>query len=283
MKKYRLLAVISISISIFSSALPTGNAVAGQAARDLDKYLSHLPADLKLKENGPQKYSFICDYFTLDTKGDLLGKDRISGDYTRGLPEGKVRWTNVRIAQAKGLSDPFPQGALQSYMEGFTYKIVREEDLASKDFFAGFPPAEFRTKNLVWDTLMFESFAWNDFGKLSLNKPYHFLREENVNLAGAGNFKNNDVELTWTGISKRNGVVCALIRYEAFFNRLDISIANFNAKGRSHYWGEIWVSLETKQIEYGTLREDVLLETRVTGQPGPAVANVFREGIFQKQ
>jgi len=26
-----------------------------------------------------------------------------------------------------------------------------------------------------------------------------------------------------------------------------------NLKGRSDYWGEIWVSLTTKQIEYGTL------------------------------
>ena len=37
-------------------------------------------------------------------------------------------------------------------------------------------------------------------------------------------------------------------------------------KGRSHYWGAIWVSLASRQIEYATLQEDVLGEMTLTGQ-----------------
>ena len=46
-------------------------------------------------------------------------------------------------------------------------------------------------------------------------------------------------------------------------------------KGRSHYWGEIWVSLSSKQIEYATLQEDVLGEMKLAGQEAPRTISVF--------
>ena len=82
--------------------------------------LSHLPA-VPFREDGPQRYVFTCDYFNFDLAGNLTGKERVSGDYTRGLPDGKVQWDNVRIAQAAGLDDAFPEGEPQNYMNGFSY------------------------------------------------------------------------------------------------------------------------------------------------------------------
>jgi len=52
-------------------------------------------------------------------------------------------------------------------------------------------------------------------------------------------------------------------------------------KGRSHYWGEIWVSLSSKQIEYATLQEDVLGEMKLAGQEAPRTISVFRVGILE--
>ncbi len=37
-------------------------------------------------------------------------------------------------------------------------------------------------------------------------------------------------------------------------------------KGRSHYWGEVYVSLSDKQIEYVNLTEDVLMEIKEEGK-----------------
>ena len=54
-------------------------------------------------------------------------------------------------------------------------------------------------------------------------------------------------------------------------------------QGRSHYWGEIWVSLSTKQIEYATLYEDVLGEMKLAGQATPQVIDVFRSGVFEPE
>jgi len=96
-----------------------------------------------------------------------------------------------------------------------------------------------------------------------------------------GKIQNRDVVLEWVGRSQRNGKDCALIDYQAFFNPLEIANGGVNLKGRSHYWGQIWVSLATKQIEYGTLNEDVMGELKLAGQDTPQIISVFRSGVLE--
>jgi hypothetical protein len=50
--------------------------------------------------------------------------------------------------------------------------------------------------------------------------------------------------------------------------------------GRSHYWGQIWVSMSTRQIKYATLFEDVLGDLKLGSQQS-TVMNVFRKGVFE--
>ena len=66
-------------------------------------------------------------------------------------------------------------------------------------------------------------------------------------------------------------------------SRLPVKVANagMTLNARSHYWGEIWVSLAGKQIEYATLQEDVLGELTLAGQTAPRTISVFRNGIFE--
>jgi hypothetical protein len=251
-------------------------------SQSVDAHLSHLPMDLKLKEDKPQKYKITFDYLNLDTLGNPLSKERVSGEYIRALPGGKVRWNNVRIAKAKEFDQPFTDGEVQSYMEGFTYDLSRRADMLKKDFFQGFPDQEIKTKNLVWDMHMIEQFGWDYFNKLKLNQPYAIQsRPEDVPLAGAGTFQNRRVELTWVGLSKRNNEACALIQYQAFMNKFNTSAGDLSFQGRSHYWGDICVSLKDKQIEYATLFEDVLVEFNLPGQGGKQQIGVLRKGTFE--
>lgn len=272
---------ITVSILFLISLLLLGCGFYG--SQNLESYLSHLPTDLNLKEENPQKYRFICDYFFLDLHGNPTGKQRVSAEYTRPLPDGKVGWNNVRIAPAKGFDDTFPEGEKQNYMEDFTYKVSNSNDMLKSDFFRGFPASVMETKNLVWDTAMLEGFSWSYFDKLQLNRPYQppELTGE-LPLAGAGTFQHKQVELAWTGISKMNDEPCALIQYQAFFNKVNMSLESLNLKGGSHYWGEIWVSLKDKQVEYATLYEAASMELKFAGQPTAQIVSVFRKGIFQK-
>ncbi len=242
-----------------------------------------LPQGLAVKDSGPRTYRFVVDYITSDTRGQVVHRQRISAEYTGGLPGGDVRWTNVTNAEAGGATAPLPAGLRQEFMDGLQYhKDLTDVSGSMKpEFFKSFPPTAVQERNLVWDEEMIELFGQTEFEHLRLNEPYHLAQEENVDMPGIGTFQNRDIQLTWTGRSRRNGQDCALIGYSAFFNPLDIATPGMTLKGRSHYWGQIWVSLATKQIEYATLFEDVLGELTLTGQDAPRIIDVFRSGVFE--
>jgi len=240
-----------------------------------------LPRGKTLTEDRPRSYRFAVDYNTANSKGEIIHRQRLSGDYTRGLANGEVVWTNVALADADGPTSPFAAPEKQPFMEGFRYR----NDLSSTmkpDFFKPFPPTAVVERNLVWDTGMIEQFGQSFFENLKLNQPYHIASDhDDVNMPGVGTFHNRDVVLEWIGRSQRNGQECALIEYRAFLNPLEIVNGGMTLKGRSDYWGQIWVSLATKQIEYATLYENVVGEMQLAGQNTPQVISVFRVGTLE--
>jgi hypothetical protein len=246
----------------------------------LDSYFALLPKG-EVKQAGPQRYRFTCDYFQLDLQGNVTGKTRVQATYTRGLPDGRVRWADVTVAQAKTYDDPFAVGEPRTYMDGFTYAPADLGNASGKDVFDGFPN-DMQTKTLVWDTEMFETYAWSYRDKLKLNEPYR-LQLSDTPLPG-GSFHNRQPELTWLGLSKRNGKLCALIGYEAFFNQVKFAANGITLNGSSQYWGTIWLSLADRQIEYATLREDVVSSIDVPGPNGKQtiLINPFRVGTFER-
>src|SRR5207248_11642626 len=144
---------------------------------------------------------------------------------TRGRAGGRVRWTNVTVAEARAFDDPFPAGEKLSYMEGFTYLLSERENMLKPEFFKGFPasPTALLARNLAWDKHMLEKFGQDYLGKLKLNETYRpQAKPEDAPLAGAGTFQNRQIELVWLGLSRVTGALCALIQYRAFLNKLNI-------------------------------------------------------------
>lgn len=240
----------------------------------------NLPAGTIVKDSGPRTYRFVVDYNNANSKGEIFQRQRLTGEYTRGLPGGEVMWKNVTQATANGATDPYPAAEKRDFMEGFRYR----NDLGSTmdaDFFKGFPPTAIMERNLVWDTGMIEMFGQNYSDHLKLNEPYHIISNQDIAMPGVGTFHNRDVVLEWVGRSRRNGQECALINYQAFFNPLKIEVSGMTLKGRSDYWGQIWVSLATRQIEYATLNEVVVGEMKLPGQEATQVIDVFRSGTLE--
>ncbi len=244
-----------------------------------------LPQGTPVKDNGPRTYRFSVDYTNSNTKGEIVHRQRVAAEYTRGLPGGDVVWKNVTEAEADGATGPLAPAQKREFMEGFRYhkNPASFSGSMAPDFFKGFPPAAIFERNLVWDEEMIEMFGQSQFEHLKLNQPYHFISSQETDIPGVGKFENRDVQLTWVGRSQRNGKECAVILYRAYFNPLHIENAGMTLQGRSHYWGEIWVSLTTKQIEYATLYEDVLGEMKLAGQATPQVIDVFRSGVFEPE
>jgi hypothetical protein len=231
------------------------------------------------KGRGPRTYRFVVDYNTASVTGEVVHRQRVAGEYTRGLPGGEAAWRNVTLADANG-ADPFPPAQTREFMEGFHYR----NDLLSTmnpEFFKGFPPTAVVERNLVWDTGMIEVFGQKYLDRLKLNEPFHAISDQEVKMPGVGTFHNRDIVLEWIGRSLRNGEECTLIRYQAFFNPLEIVNGGMTLKGRSDYWGEIWVAPATGQIEYATLYEAVVGELKLPGQETAQVVNIFRTGKLE--
>jgi hypothetical protein len=256
--------LVGQSLRAQSSAAPTWN----------------LPQEIAVKDDGPRTYRLTEVYNIANTKGEILHRQRLTGEYTRGLGDGEVMWKNVVMAEADGATAPFGAPQKHDFMEGFRYHNSLG-DTMKPDFFKGFPPTAVFERNLVWDTGMIELFGQKHFEHLKLNEPYHVLANQDVYMPDVGTFKNHDVVLEWVGRSQRNGQDCALITYKAFLNPVEIANGGMTLTGRSDYWGEIWVSLGTKQIEYGTLYESVVGEMKLAGQDMTQVVNIFRSGTLE--
>lgn len=253
----------------------TASAAFAQEKMNTEVFKS-LPQSLELKDE-IQKYRVVTNHVNGDIFGNFFNKMQVKGDYTRGLEGGKVKWNHVSVAMSMQPEGIYAEGETLEYMENFTY-VPSEEMIQPEKFenFTGMYTAF--AKNLVWDILGIEGLAWAHFEKLELNKPFHATDfNGELDLAGQGTFENKNMLLTWTGISEMNGELCALIEYRTFNNPLEYNAEEANMKGLSHYWGNIWVSLEDKQIEHATMLEIVSAEMRLPGQPNKQVMTITRE------
>ena len=233
-----------------------------QTERAVD-YLHHLPNDLKL-DNSIRSYQMTTDYYNYNFSGVFLGKERVEGTITYGLADS-IRLNDVYVSNSRTLDADFPKGVKKDYVENFTY--VFGVHLVSPEFFQeNMPEADPLIMNLIWDAMGFEVFAYECWDSLTLNKEFQAKSINSaLQIANIGTFENKDTRITWIGITEMNHEICAIFKYSVMNNPLSITLENMTMKGRSHYWGEVYVSLSDKQIECANLTEDVLSDTTIKG------------------
>lgn len=212
-----------------------------------------------------KRYKMTADYINYDLNGKFLNKFRASGIVTCGLEDGNVRWNNCNVASSFTENGEFPEGNKMNYMEGFTYKPG--DNMVADDAFPDFPPDSYYAKNLVWDMLGFDAFGLAFLDSLQLNKSFSAKNLEGaLPLAGEGSFVNRNTTARWNGISEINGKLCAVIEFRQLNGSVEVKNPGMEMKGRSHYWGNIWVSLLYRTIEYGDLYESVTMKLKLAGQ-----------------
>lgn len=247
----------------------------------IQKYLKQLP--VVPVSNAVQKYRMTAIYTNRDLYGNFMDKTKISGDYTRGLENGYVQWNNVLIAGSTNFSGPFPEGTKQEYIENIKY--VPSPKMLEAEAFKDFPgdPKSVLSKNLIWDMMTIEGFAWDYAGSLELNKSFKIpdIGGE-FTMADVGQYAHVDIQLCWTGISMMNDQLCAVIEYRAIDNKLELALAGIKSKGTEQYWGTIWVSMDTRLIEFADMYGGTIQEIEVPGLPNKFTVKTIRELWVEK-
>jgi len=270
-----LAGVLLVSV-IFSFAVSYGQ---GEKVV-IDRYLRELPKGeaADLRPASPQKYRMTAIYTNRDLYGNFTGKQKITGDYTWGLDDGYVSWNNVFIAGSNSFSEPFPDGTKQEYMENMKY--VPSSEMLKEEAFKNFPsnPENVFARNLVWDMMSIEMFAWDYSDSLKLNRKF-IIKEINgeFNMGDIGTYNHASIELCWTGISEFNGRLCAVLEYRAIDNIIELSMDQIKTRGTEQYWGTTWISLVNRQIEHAEMYGGTIQEIEVSGMKDKFLIKTIRE------
>jgi hypothetical protein len=266
-------AGLLISLLIFLPS--TANSQSKKAV--MKKYLMELPKVPVSKTI--QKYRMTAVYTNMDLYGKFTGKIKVSGDYTRGLENGNVQWNNVSISNSGNSDEPFKERTKQDYMENFKY-VPSAKMVTDKDAFKNFPTSldNIYSRNLVWDMMSFEIFAWNYYDSLQLNKTY-IIPDINgqFEMSDIGTYSHKKIILTWTGISVVNGELCSIVEFDAIDNKIELSMDQIKTRGTEQYWGNVLISLNTKNIEHAVMYSGTIQEIEVKGMKDKFLVKTIRE------
>lgn len=232
---------------------------------------------IELKEKTPQKYLMTSEYFNKDIYGNPGSKIKVTGQYTRGLDSGYVCWNNAFIAHVNNPSESYQERVRQDYMENITY--IPSTDLLGESFFQKFKKHTDNVfaRNLIWDMMAIEGYAWNYYDSLQLNKTYIVPDiQGSFDMAEMGTYNHAKIELNWIGIALMNNKLCAIIEYRALDNKLELHTDMIKSKGSEFYWGKTWLSLENKQIEYAEMYSNTVQEMEIEGLPDKLLASTKR-------
>ncbi|MGA1978843.1 MAG: hypothetical protein ABSG89_13480 [Bacteroidales bacterium] len=275
--KKRLITIISGVLILLS--VTASLSVSGQSQKNMErKYLTKLPSGKPEDDGTLQKYRMTALYTNMDIYGNFTGRTMVTGDYTRGFKGGHSEWNNVFVSDSKNQSGPFDQVKEQKFMENFRY--MPSDSMIKEEAFKNFPTSidNIYSRNLIWDMMGVELFAWRYNDSLKLNAAYKIPDiTGKFDMAGIGSYNHSSIQLCWTGLSVMNNELCAVIEYRALNNKLEIATGNIKTKGTEQYWGATWISLKSSQIEFAEIFSSTFQEVDVQGMSNKFLMKTIRE------
>lgn len=269
---------------LFLVLILSANCLYGQK-NSIEKYFSKQPSEIKNKSSEFQEYNVILKWQNLDPiNSNKFSCNAVNATYMVGLKNGYVGWKNVSQSQVKDFQEAVVNGTEMPSFNNFSYKAINT-DFLKEDFYKDIPAEQHDlAKWLVSDAIQMQSFAWFVFDSLNYNKEFRPKLMDNYDIKFENwvKFTSRYQKIIWSGITKFNNEICAIIKYESLFNPLEMNKPEMSFKGRSLYWGELWISLEDKQVEYATMVEDVVFELNLTGNPDKQLIDLQRDIKFTK-
>ena len=272
------------SIFLFTALMLLTDCLFAQI-NSIDRYFLLKPSGIIARKSGVQNYDVSLKWQNLDAmNGNKINCNAAKAHYVIGLENDSVSWKNVSLAQITDFQQKDYNGKNLPSLNRFTYK-VNETNFLNEEFYRSIPPEQRDLARwLVSDAIQMQGLAWYVFDSLEFNKPFIpiFLNNYDVKFKNWVTFTSRYQKLIWSGITKYNNEVCAIVKFESLYNPLKIDNNQMSIKGRSLYYGEIWISLTDKQVEYATMIEDVVMKLKSSLFPEEQLIDLQREIIFNK-
>jgi hypothetical protein len=260
----KILKVKKKKISIvFLVCIWFANPVSAQS-NDFSKYPVKL-SDIQAKIPKIQEYEVTSKRNILNP----IDGSKIYGDAVRAtyftFDNDSVKWKNVKWGEIADLRQEQFDETDMAGINDFTYKS-KTADFLKGDFYNNIPPPQKEWAMwLVSDAVAMQEFVWYIVDSLEYKKEFTPKLMENYEIKADSSytFSSKYLKYIWTGITEHNNELCAIVKFESLFNLLsDVG----GKEGRSMYYGEWWISLEDKQIEYSTMVEDVISQDQSSKQ-----------------
>lgn len=253
--------------------------------KHVDKYFKIKPRDIKLQNTEAQEYDVTLKWQNIDPiKDDKISGNAIKAKYSCGLESGLVRWSDVFLYNINNFKQKLENGNRLDAFDNFVYK-PNFFSFASEKYYTDIAPhyKEIATW-FILDAIQMDGISNVFFDSLLLNKSFYpvILDSFSLKVENGITFKSQSTKFIWSGITKLNGEICAIVKFESFFNPVSIDVPGYSFQGRSLFWGEIWISLSDKQFEYAEMAEDIIIKLKTSSFPEGKLINMQREIVFEK-
>ncbi len=253
--------------------------------KPLDYYLAIDPSTILSKNREEQLYNVSLKWQNLDAlKGNSFNCNVVYAIHSVDGSRNQASWDNVRMAQISDFNDVPEHTVNLSALDGFTYGI-NSMDFLQESFYDELP-ADLRdlARWLVSDAIQMQGMVWYLIDSLEFNKELSpdMLKDYDIEFENWVKFTSRYQKLNWSSITKHNEEVCAVINFQSSYNPVQAKTDDMSFKGRSLYYGEIWVSLRDKQVEYACMFEDVVMDLEGSMFPEKQLIDLQREIVFDR-
>jgi hypothetical protein len=257
------------------------NCVSAQG-NNIEKYFALKPSDITAKTAEIQEYDVTMKWRNLDVvDGTKFSCNALKATFYVDLDNDSVKWGNASLAQINDFQQTEFEETDLPALNHFSYKPQYNAsiDFLKEDFYKDIPlKQKYLARMLVADEVQMVEQGWYLFDSLEYKKEFspEVLDNINIKYEHGLTFTNVYQKFVWSGINEHNNEICAIVKFESFFNPM----TNDNVQGRSLYYGEMWISLEDKQVEYAIMVEDVVFKSSVSSQE--QLIDLQREIVFNK-
>jgi len=251
----------------------------------LDKYLHTQTVGIPADSQSLQQYDVRLKWQNLDAlNGNAFNCNMLMAQFILDPPNNKARWQDARLGTTDNFRDEPARTVSLPALDGFEYEPF-DTDFLQEDFYEEIPP-ELRdlARWMVSDAIQMQGLAGYFLDSLKFGKVFtpDLLVDYDVEFQNWVSFSSRYQELTWSAITKYNDEVCAVIKFESGYNPVSAEAPGMSFKGRSLYYGEMWVSLHDRQLEYAIMFEDVVMNLKSDAFPGGQLIDLQREIVFDK-